>query len=305
VRITLVTAVLNRRAFIRDALESAVSQNFPDLEHVVIDGGSTDGTLEIIQSFPHVTWISEPDVNLYDAWNKGVARATGGVVGILNSDDILLPNALNNIANLAFANPDAGMLVGGAEVEDWGGDGTNVRRIDDPAILALRASNLIAGTPYTNARFIRRAVYGRVGTYDVRFPLSADSDFLMRCLMKGVKAATTREPVYRFRTHPSSLTMAEPNRGSLRVATHVHDMVLQRLAENNDRETDAMLRRWHSWSSPYLAALTARAGDWRKASTLVAGAMLRDPILPVRLLPIALRHIAERQKRHGTQTAPR
>lgn len=302
VRITLVTAVLNRREFLRQALQSARDQAYPDLQHIVIDGGSTDGTLDVIRDFPHVEWLSEPDVNFYDSWNKGVQRATGEVIGILNSDDVLLPGALETVARLAREHPSFEMLVGGVEMEHVrDGAPSLVRVISDPGILDLKASNLVAGTPYTNARFLRRSVYDRLGLYDIRFPVCADSEFLMRCLLDGVRAATTIEPIYRFRAHPGSLTISQPEKGSLRVASEVHAMVLARLATTDDAEERRAYLRWHSWIAPYRAALMARHGDRRAGAALLWEALKIDPLLGFRLLPITARHMIDRSRRHGVQ----
>lgn len=91
-KISVVTPAFNSADTIRDTIESVLSQTYPDYEHIIIDGGSTDGTVEIIRSYEpryggRLRWVSEPDKGLYDAMNKGIAMATGDVVGVLNSDD--------------------------------------------------------------------------------------------------------------------------------------------------------------------------------------------------------------------------
>ena len=85
----MITAVYNRAASIAQAMESVQSQNWPDVEHVVIDGASTDGTLQVLQRCvgAQAVWLSEPDKGIYDALNKGLARATGDVIGLMHSDD--------------------------------------------------------------------------------------------------------------------------------------------------------------------------------------------------------------------------
>ena len=99
-KVSLITACYNSKATIRTAIESVLSQKGVDVEYIVVDGGSTDGTVEIVEEFSHkehkghkeffeFKWISEKDKGMYDAINKGIAMATGDVVGILNADDVL------------------------------------------------------------------------------------------------------------------------------------------------------------------------------------------------------------------------
>ncbi len=89
-KISVITAVYNRVATIGDALDSVRAQTWPDVEHVVIDGASTDGTLELLQARRDgiSVLVSEPDKGIYDALNKGIARATGDVIGLMHSDDL-------------------------------------------------------------------------------------------------------------------------------------------------------------------------------------------------------------------------
>jgi glycosyltransferase involved in cell wall biosynthesis len=299
-RITLITAVLNRQDFVRRALESARLQDYPALQHVVLDGGSTDGTLDVIKAFPHTEWSSESDKNVYDAWNKGLARAQGDVIGILNSDDVLLPGALREIARLAGENPSHEMLVGGVEVQRlYPGEATVTHAITAHDILDLRPSNIIGGIPYTNARFLRRAAYQRIGSYDTRFKVCSDSDFLMRCHLGGVRAATGKQPIYRFCAHPGSLTLSNSEQAPLKLARQVHAMVATRLAETSDRAERLAYLRWHNWITPYLAALTAAHGAPIEGVRLLRSAFKADPLFVLTTIPLAVRHLIERRQRHG------
>ncbi|HEV2353803.1 MAG TPA: glycosyltransferase, partial [Puia sp.] len=105
-KISIITTTFNSAATVRDTLESVRSQTHPDVEHIIVDGRSADGTLAVVAGFPHVARVlSERDKGVYDAMNKGIGLATGEVIGILNSDDIYVdPSVLSGIAR-AFEDP--------------------------------------------------------------------------------------------------------------------------------------------------------------------------------------------------------
>ena len=113
-RITIVTPVFNQVSFIEETINSVLGQNYSNLEYIIIDGGSTDGTVEIIkryQDYLHY-WISEPDNGMYDALNKGFEKSSGEIMGYINSDDILLPNALMTVAKIFHDNENIQWIHG-------------------------------------------------------------------------------------------------------------------------------------------------------------------------------------------------
>ena len=122
--ITVVTPSLNKGAFIAQTIESVRDQAYPAVEHIIVDGGSTDTTREIVApylSLPHLRWLSEPDAGQSDAINKGVRLAKGEIVGWLNADDYYYPGALAAIGAAFRRYPDAGLVYGaGAKVDTAG-----------------------------------------------------------------------------------------------------------------------------------------------------------------------------------------
>jgi glycosyltransferase involved in cell wall biosynthesis len=127
-KITIITPVYNQVDYLEATIQSVINQNYPNLEYIVIDGGSTDGTLGIIKSYEtHITkWVSEPDNGMYDALNKGFSLSTGDVMGWINSDDVLLPQSLFNVARLFKELPQVSWIRGLNCVIDLKGQMVNV-----------------------------------------------------------------------------------------------------------------------------------------------------------------------------------
>lgn len=113
-RITLVTPSYNQGAYLESAIQSVLTQNFPKLEYIMMDGGSSDNSIAILRQYAahFAYWTSEPDTGQADALKRGFARATGEILGWLNADDVLLPNALHTVAAFFFRHPDCDFLTG-------------------------------------------------------------------------------------------------------------------------------------------------------------------------------------------------
>ena len=182
-RISIVTAVLNRARSIERTIASVREQGYPNVEHVVVDGGSTDGTVEILERAEGIRWISEPDEGLADAMNKGIAMATGDWIGWLNSDDYYLPGALNAVARAVESHPDVRWIVGRCRIID--ADDREIRS----AITAyknwllrhysfrLYLTQNFVSCPST---FVRKDAYEQVGPLDSRYRISMDYDVFLR-----------------------------------------------------------------------------------------------------------------------------
>lgn len=179
--ISIVTIAYNSAKTIADTIASVRAQQYPGLEYIVIDGGSTDGTLAILEANHDLitSWVSEPDKGIYDAMNKGVARATGEIVGIVNSDDFLEPGALAAVAEAAAAHPEADLFVGNIRVllDDQGREAFESKPRQD--VMGDRFKSIPVPHPAT---FVRRRVYEELGGFDTRYRVSADYEFILRCL---------------------------------------------------------------------------------------------------------------------------
>jgi len=111
-KISIVTPSLNQGKYIEDCIQSVLNQNYPNFEHIIIDGGSNDGTIDILKKYPHLKWISEPDEGQSDAINKGFKLANGDIIAWLNSDDVYCRNVFSKINNY-FTNNKKSMWVCG------------------------------------------------------------------------------------------------------------------------------------------------------------------------------------------------
>jgi glycosyltransferase involved in cell wall biosynthesis len=181
--ITVVTPCVNRARTLPEALESVRTQGYPRVEHIVVDGGSTDGTLEILRRAEGVRWTSEPDRGLSHAMNKGVAAAQGEVIGWLNADDRYLPGALDAVGSAMAQRPDALWATGRCRIID--GDGREIRRrvtAYKNALLRRYSFRLYLTQNFISApaTFLRREAFGRVGLFDERYRISMDYDLYLR-----------------------------------------------------------------------------------------------------------------------------
>jgi len=198
-KVSIVTPAFNEPR-IRHTLDSVYSQtNVPDLETVVIDGGSTDETTAILDEYSDRidTLVSEPDDGIYDAMNKGINRATGNIVGILNADDRYSgPNVLRSVLN-TFQQTNADLCYGDLLYVNSDDD---VVRYWKTGEYSPRRFYLGWMPPHPTV-FVRRGVYERHGTFNLDFPIAADYEFLLRVLLKeGISAAYVDDILVRMAT---------------------------------------------------------------------------------------------------------
>jgi len=210
-RVTVVTPSFNQAAFLETTIQSVLGQDYPNIEYFVIDGGSTDGSLEIIQKYADrlAGWVSEKDRGQTDAINKGFARATGDVLAWLNSDDVYRPGAVREAVDFLTAHSDVGMVYADCGFIDAAG-----REIGKFPARQTDYARLRRGYVHVpqQSTFFRTEQWRKVGPLDPSFYFAMDYDLWVRLAKLG-------DPVYLpgrtwadFRLHGGAKTVAADER---------------------------------------------------------------------------------------------
>lgn len=200
-KITVITAAYNAASTIEDAILSVASQTYPDVEHILVDGGSRDGTLDVIERHRNkiAKVISEPDRGIYDAMNKGVKAASGEVIGFLNADDVY-PHA-NVIAMVAeiMEREQLDALFGDVEFFPPHNPAITLRRYSSAR---FRPDRIAWGwMPAHPALFVRREVFQRVGAFRTDYRIAGDFEFVARAFSeKNLRYRHLPEVLVRMRT---------------------------------------------------------------------------------------------------------
>lgn len=205
--VSVVTPSLNRGAFIEETILSVKAQSYPQIEHIVIDGGSTDGTLDILRRYKHLTWVSEPDKGAADAVNKGWRMARGEVVAILPADDTYTPWAVQCAVDCLTECPCVDMVYGDCNVIDAAGRVFKQLKPGEFDLGKLVRSSMIPGPTV----FIRKSVLDKVGLFDTNLKLACDYDLWLRI---GLNFQLKHIPrvLANFRLCPGSSTPETPEK---------------------------------------------------------------------------------------------
>jgi glycosyltransferase len=199
VKVTLITATYNSAATIRDTLDCIAAQDYPDIEHLIIDGVSKDATLAIVAEYPHVARvICEPDKGLYDAMNKGVQAASGEVIGILNSDDFYPhPQVISRVVAL-MEKTGADALYADLDYVDAENTDAIVRSWkSQPYHQRLFQQGWMPPHP---TFFVRKGVYEQYGGFNTQLRFAADYELMLRFLLRhGVSVCYLPEVVTKMR----------------------------------------------------------------------------------------------------------
>jgi GT2 family glycosyltransferase len=201
-KISVVTPSFNSASTLRETLESVRGQDYPHIEHIVMDGGSADGTLVMLREYPHLNWVSEKDEGHFQAMNKGIAKASGEVIVILNSDDCFRAGAVRAAAQAFAAHPDWDALFGDTVYVDSEGRKIYQRQeaVYDYGVLLYAVDYICHQT-----MFVKKAVYDRLGGYRHKeFRTAADFEFKLRLGKAGCRVGNVPEFLVNFRYHASN-----------------------------------------------------------------------------------------------------
>ena len=204
-RVSIITVTSNSVATVRDTIESVLAQNYPGIEHIVIDGHSTDGTVEIVRSYGNriARFISEPDRGIYDAMNKGLRLASGNIIGILNSDDVYTDRNIITRVVEEFQEKQVDLVFG---------DVVFVRPTNLAKVVRYYSSAdcgperfAWGWMPAHPSCFLRREVYEKFGYFKPDYKIAADFEILTRFMVKhGVSYSYIPQVLVRMRTGGAS-----------------------------------------------------------------------------------------------------
>lgn len=201
--ISIVTPVWNGEKYIQQTLQSVLGQSSSLLEYIVVDSCSTDGTAALVSAWaakhPELRHVVEKDKGIYDGMNKGIARATGDIVGIINADDYYTPGALDRVA-AAMADRSVDYVYSSVLLMEPDGSPREIEQPHDPRKKRWDGRDWRFYTPFPHPTlFVRRSVYQELGVFDLRYPIAADHELMARLIQAGKKGLDLGEPLSAFR----------------------------------------------------------------------------------------------------------
>jgi len=198
-KITIVTPSFNGIHTIKATLDSVATQDYPHVEHIVVDGGSNDGTIDILKNYPRLLWVSEKDDGHYHAMDKGTRMASGDVVAILNADDCYLPGVLTEVAVAFEKHPDWDALFGDMIFVD--GEGKEIFRRQE-AMFDAQIVRYGQNMANHQTLFLKKEVYLRLGGYRYKeFKNCCDYEYVMRLIRANCRIGNIPVYIVNYRYH--------------------------------------------------------------------------------------------------------
>jgi glycosyltransferase involved in cell wall biosynthesis len=279
-KITVLTPSRNRGDKIARALRSVLDQNYSDVEHLILDGGSTDDTLDVVAGFPHAKVASRSDTGAQNAVNKGLALATGDIVGLLCTDDWYLPGAFAAVASAFATNPDLDAVAGKAVF---------CREGHTKAFLECRhgigiemGAEIMFGAPCLASWFIRRNALRELGGYCEEFGISADRDMAIKLWLRG-RISVVPDALYCYEVHPGSRTLMTTPDANLEIARE-HLIMSSRLSENPAvaPEVRNLASLWHDLEIARALNFAIKLGRGTEVMRILFAHFRQNPLWPVR-----------------------
>ncbi|GBU07796.1 glycosyl transferase [Bacteroidales bacterium] len=175
--ISIITVTYNAQSVLEQTIQSVINQTYKNIEYIIVDGGSTDGTLEIIIKYKSQisSWISEKDKGIYDAMNKGIRMAKGSLIGMINAGDFYMPKTVELVWEASLKNPLVGIFHGKINLLEENGDLIKIKTPNTD--LSCLSQGMCV---YHPTFFVSKAIYELNGLYDTEFKIAADFDFTLR-----------------------------------------------------------------------------------------------------------------------------
>ncbi|MEH2117276.1 glycosyltransferase family 2 protein [Nostoc sp.] len=248
--ISIITPVYNGERFIESCLQVVIDQKCLEVEHIIVDGGSSDKTVDIIKDkanqYPHIRWISEKDRGQSDALNKGISMAQGEIIGVLNVDDFYERNVLNRICEIFPTLAEPSLIIGNCNICNFEGELISInkakplraidllleRRINDDGIID-------ASFPLNpSAYFYHKSLHQQIGLYKVEEHYAMDVDFLLRAV-SSCHVKYFNETWGNYRYYPGTKTFDDSTRGTsiVRIKHLFNDYI----------KTLSLMEQWQIW----------------------------------------------------------
>jgi glycosyltransferase involved in cell wall biosynthesis len=300
-RISVVTPCLNGERYVIDAIESVLRQGYPNFEHIIVDGGSIDGTPALLARYPHLTVIEDRGQGSHDAMNMGIMRAGGDLIGFLNVDDLYPPSIFHRAASVFAANPESDIVVGDSIVFEDTADGRNAVRFIFKHPRGIWLLECLFGNPAINGCFFRRSLFAKIGLFNNDFRITADRDFLIRVAAANVKAVALNTPAIWYRAHSQAQTINRQRPNILPITKELFCMASQYARRNKHASAGGNYgRAWQGLEGARLMSVELRDGQILGALKRFIGCSLESPLWPLHFVrAIILRQIARQCYRGG------
>jgi glycosyltransferase involved in cell wall biosynthesis len=209
-KMSIVTPSFNQGQYLEETIRSVLLQGYPDLEYIIIDGGSTDNSVEILKKYSQWLsfWVSEPDHGQSHAINKGFRKATGTILSYINSDDLYEPGAFTEIATAFRENPQLDLVAGVCTIFNAQGT-TRVFQPHWPDDLSQYVRTTFSSTFGQPASFWTKDIYQRVDGFDESLSFCFDREFFLKIGLNGGKSKMFLKDIARFREHALSKSLSQ------------------------------------------------------------------------------------------------